>query len=86
MNTPSGKSEGCGKVTQRTWLTRDEGRVESQGYHGPEVIPPEHALLETEAKPSGCDQARHDEEPQGGIWRMRVSEREARWERGIPHI
>jgi len=51
----------------RVWLTRNESGEGSQGGDGPEVIPPEHALLETEGDTNNRDQARHEEEAQGGV-------------------
>lgn len=47
--------------------TRNEDGVESQGNDSPEVIPPEHPLLETEGNPGDGDKTRHEEETQGGI-------------------
>lgn len=60
------------------WLTWHEGSVEGQGDHGPKVIPPEHALLDTEANPSKGDQTRHNEERQGGIYNAQKSARAQR--------
>ena len=54
-------------------LTRNEGGEASQGDESPEVIPPEHALLDTKSNPSNGDQARDKEEGQGGDCDMRRS-------------
>ena len=71
------------RVTGGGYLTRNEGGKASEGDHGPEVIPPEHALLETKGKPSNGDQARDEEEGQSEVY-VRVSEtkREERGEDG----
>lgn len=55
------------EVRERTELTWDEGDEASQGDCSPEVIPPEHALLDTKGKASNGDRGGDYEERQGGI-------------------
>jgi len=57
----------AGEATGRR-LTGYKSREGSQGDDSPEVIPPEHTLLETEGNPDDRDQAGHEEEAQGGVW------------------
>lgn len=69
------RQEGMREAMERVWLTRNEGGEASQGDHCPEVIPPEHALLETKRDPSDSDQARDKEEGQRGVcarWSVRA--------------
>lgn len=40
---------------EKIGLTRNEDGETSQGDEGPEVIPPEHALLDAKSKPNNGD-------------------------------
>lgn len=59
---------GLGWRQERIWLTRNKGGEASEGNHSPEIIPPEHALLDAKDKPSDGDQARDEEEGQREVW------------------
>jgi hypothetical protein len=64
------------------WLTRKEDGKENQGEDSPEVIPPEHALLNTKRDPSNGDQGGDQEEGQNRVCGARESARHRNDERG----
>jgi len=49
------------------WHTRDDDGEANQGEYGPEVIPPEQTLPETDDNPGNGDYSRDDVEGQGAI-------------------
>lgn len=61
------------RVTEGVQLTRNKERVANQGDDCPEVIPPEHAFLETEREPSNGDQGRNYEEGRRAVCSTRGS-------------